>query len=33
MKLTIVAKKDNYNGQSRIKYSISKALLDIDYAL
>jgi hypothetical protein len=33
MKLTILAKKDSYGGQTRVKFSISKAILNIDYGL
>jgi hypothetical protein len=31
MKVTVVAKKESYNNQERIKYGVNKAVLDIDY--
>ncbi len=32
IKVTMTAKKETYNGVDRVKFSINKAVLDIDYA-
>lgn len=31
VKVTITAKKETYNNMERVKYSVNKAIVDIDY--